>query len=83
MLIAATSQTERRPPTEETTDHFKKLLEAPCLNHRYLVRHAYKDCGLLKKFLSKEIPSERGPEPRRDRKPRERRSLSPPRLAAD
>jgi hypothetical protein len=28
------------------------MLEGPYLKHAYLVKHAYKDCGLMKKFLS-------------------------------
>ena len=39
-------------PTEGTQDHFKKLLEGPCLNHAFPVKHLYKDCILMKQFLS-------------------------------
>ena len=39
-------------PTEGTLDHFEKLLEGPCLNHAFLIKHLYKDCGLMKRFLS-------------------------------
>jgi hypothetical protein len=28
------------------------MLEGPFPNHAYPVKHAYKDCGLMKKFLS-------------------------------
>ena len=41
-----------RKPTEGTLDHFEKLLEGPCLNHAFLVKHLYKDCTLMKWFLS-------------------------------
>jgi hypothetical protein len=27
------------------------MLEGPCLNHGYPIKHAYKNCGLIKKFL--------------------------------
>ena len=37
---------------EGTLDHFKKLLEGPCPNHSFLVKHLYKNCGLMKRFLS-------------------------------
>jgi hypothetical protein len=57
-----------KPPNKEAIDHFEKLLEAPCPNHHYPVWHAYKDCRLLKKFLSKEAPSGKGPEPHRSEK---------------
>jgi hypothetical protein len=63
MLVAMASQRGRRPRTEEATDHFKKLHKTPCPNHQHPVQHAYKDCGLLRKFLSKETLSENGPKP--------------------
>jgi hypothetical protein len=28
------------------------MLEGPCPNHAYPVKHAYKDCRLMKKFLA-------------------------------
>ena len=39
-------------PTEGTPDHFEKLLEGPCPNHAFLIKHLYKDCALMKRFLS-------------------------------
>jgi hypothetical protein len=66
MLVATMGQKRKRPPTEEATDHFEKLLEAPCSNHRYPVRRAYKDCGLLRKFMSKGTPPEKGFESQQD-----------------
>ena len=39
-------------PAEGTSDHFEKMLEGPCLNHSFPVKHLYKDCGLMKQFLS-------------------------------
>jgi hypothetical protein len=77
MPVAATGQKGRRLPIEEAIDHFEKLLEAPCPNHRHLVQHAYKDRGLLRKFLSNEAPSGRGPKPQKDERPRGRGLLSP------
>lgn len=44
------------------------------MNHHYPLRHAYKDCGLLRKFLSKEAPLWKGPEPQMDEE-KERRDL--------
>lgn len=58
--MVATGQKGKRSPTEEAIDHFEKLLEALCLNHRYLVRHAYKDSRLLRKFLGGGTPLEKG-----------------------
>ena len=40
-----------RKPTEGTPDHFEKLLEGPCLNHAFPVKHLYKDYVLMKRFL--------------------------------
>ena len=37
---------------EGTSVHFEKLLEGPCPNHSFPVKHLYKDCGLMKRFLS-------------------------------
>jgi hypothetical protein len=36
----------------ETPNHFEKMLEKPCPNHTFPVRHLYKDYALLKKYLS-------------------------------
>ena len=40
-----------RKPTESTPNHFKKLLEGPCPNHAFPIKHLYKDCGIMKHFL--------------------------------
>ena len=37
---------------EGTPDHFEKLLEGPCSNHAFPVKHLYKNCVLMKRFLS-------------------------------
>jgi hypothetical protein len=66
----------------ENTEHFVKLLEAPCPNHRRPVQHAYKDCGLLREFLSKVASLRREPEPQKDERPGERGLLTSPRLVA-
>ena len=46
-------------PTEGTQNHFKKLLEGPCPNHDFSIKHLYKDCSLMRWFLS-EGPQQRG-----------------------
>ena len=51
-LMAATDRNRGRKPTEGALDHFEKLLEGPCLNHAFPVKHLYKDCALMKRFLS-------------------------------
>ena len=40
-------------PMEGTLNHFEKLLEGPCLKHAFPVKHLYKDCVLMKRFLSR------------------------------
>ena len=37
---------------EGTPSHFEKLLEGPCLNHAFPVKHLYKDYVLMKRFWS-------------------------------
>ena len=41
-----------RKSTEGTPNHFEKLLEEPCPNHAFPIKHLYKDYGLMKRFLS-------------------------------
>jgi hypothetical protein len=50
--VTATEQKGGWAPTEGTPDHFEKLLKGPCLNHAFSVKHLYKDCALMKRFLS-------------------------------
>jgi hypothetical protein len=51
-LVAAAERKGKRTPAEGTLDHFEKMVEGPCPNHAYPVKHAYKDYGLMKKFLA-------------------------------
>ena len=32
-------------------DHLNKLIDSPCTNHAYPIKHLYKDCEVLKPFL--------------------------------
>ena len=41
-----------RAPAEGTPDHFDKLLEGPCPNHTFPIKHMYKDCSLMKRFFT-------------------------------
>ena len=52
-LVASADRKGGRKPTEGTPDHFEKLLEGPCPNHAFPIEHLYKDCDLLKRFLSR------------------------------
>ena len=40
-------------PWEGTSNHFEKLLEGPCPNHAFPIKHLYKDYDLMKRFLSR------------------------------
>ena len=46
-LVAAADRKGGRKPTEGTPNHFEKLLEGPCLNHSFPVKHLLKDCSLI------------------------------------
>ena len=52
-LVATADRRGGRKPTEGTSNHFKKLLERPCLNHTFPIKHMYKDYDLMKQFLSR------------------------------
>ncbi|KAF8652000.1 hypothetical protein HU200_062940 [Digitaria exilis] len=41
----------RRPNEGQTPDYFEQLLEGPCPNHATPVKHKYRECGLMRKFL--------------------------------
>jgi hypothetical protein len=51
--MATTECKGKKVSAEDTMDHFEKMLEGPYPNHAYPVKHAYKDCELMKKFLSR------------------------------
>ena len=51
-LMATADRKGGRKPAEGTLDHFEKLLEGPCPNHAFSVKHLYKDGVLMKRFLS-------------------------------
>ena len=40
-----------KQPQQGLLDHFNELMESPCTNHAYPVKHLYKDCELLKRLL--------------------------------
>ena len=49
-LVAAADRTGRLPQQGQP-NHFNKLMESPCTNHAYPIKHLYKDSELLKPFL--------------------------------
>ena len=51
-LVATAERKAGRAPVEGTPDHFNKLLEGPCPNHAFPIKHMYKDCSLMKRFFT-------------------------------
>ena len=49
-LVAAADRAGKQPQQGQP-DHFDKLMESPCTNHAYPIKHLYKDYELLKRFL--------------------------------
>ena len=57
--MAAAERKTVKPKNNPPTNHFEKLLEAPCTHHEGPVKHTLKDCNLMKKFLTgtlKKVP---------------------------
>ena len=52
-LVAAVDCKGGWKPMEGTPNHFKKLLEGPCPNHAFPVKHLLKDYSLMWRFLSR------------------------------
>ena len=52
-LVAGADHKDGQKPTEGTPNHFERLLEGPCSNDTFPVKHLLKDCGLMRKFLSR------------------------------
>ena len=49
-----------KQPQQGLPDHFSKLMDSPCTNHAYPVKHLYKDYELLKCFLRQAIKPKEG-----------------------
>ena len=52
-LMATTDRKGGQKPTDGTPNHFEKMLQGPCPNHAFPVKHLLKDCGLMRRFLSR------------------------------
>ena len=62
--MAATNRKGCRKPAEGTLNHFEKMLEGPCPNHAFPAKHLYKECGLMRKYLTRGLnKGEHGKEP--------------------
>ena len=40
-----------KQPQQDLSGHFHELMESPCTNHAYPIKHLYKDYELLKRLL--------------------------------
>jgi hypothetical protein len=71
-MVTTANRAGRR---QGNNDHFEKLLQKPCTNHDYPVKHELKDYELLKRMLGqpskrkggdrdKEVPKEQGVPPK-------------------
>ena len=40
-----------KQPQQDLLGHFNELMESPCTNHAYPIKHLYKDYELLKRLL--------------------------------
>ena len=49
-LVTVADRTGKQPQ-QGLPDHFNKLMECPCTNHAYPIKHLYKYCELLKRLL--------------------------------
>ena len=49
--LVATADHAGTQPQQNPLGHFHELMESPCTNHDYPVKHLYKDCQLLKRLL--------------------------------
>ena len=50
--MAAANCKAGKAPAGEIPKFFEMMPDKPCPNHAYYVKHALKDCGLIKKCLS-------------------------------
>ena len=49
--MVATADHTGNQPQQDPPGHFHELMESPCTNHDYPIKHLYKDCELLKRLL--------------------------------
>ena len=49
--LIAIAERAPRQAQQGLPDHFNKLMDGPCPNHAYPVKHLYEECELLKCFL--------------------------------
>ena len=49
--LVATADHTGTQPQQDPPGHFHELMESPCTNHDYPIKHLYKDCQLLKHLL--------------------------------
>ena len=49
-MVATVDHTSKQPK-QDLPGHFHELMESPCTNHAYPIKHLYKDYELLKRLL--------------------------------
>ena len=49
-MVATVDHTGKQPQ-QDPPGHFHELMDSPCTNHAYPVKHFYKDYKLLKRLL--------------------------------
>ena len=47
-VLVATTDIMGKQPQQDLPGHFNELMESPCTNHTYPIKHLYKECELLK-----------------------------------
>jgi hypothetical protein len=48
----AAAERDFKRQTQQSKDHFEKLLKATCPNHSCLIKHKLKDCTMMKNFIT-------------------------------
>jgi hypothetical protein len=59
----AVSQIDKHKVSRESPLNFEKLMKSSCCTHGYPVKHAFKDCDLLKCYLKGEYEPADGRKP--------------------
>lgn len=65
-FVGVTDYPGKQKASKPNTSNFEKLMEGPCPNHIFAIKHLFKGCKLMKRYLKGELkPSnkEKHPEP--------------------
>jgi hypothetical protein len=50
--LVAVAEHDFKCKARQSTDHIKKLLEATCPDHTYLIRHKLSECTMMKNYMT-------------------------------